>query len=60
VFQFAGSLFSVEEAAGGIDFLSVQIDARAVFESISNPMSLPYYYEGPPEMIHGLAAGLGQ
>jgi ferredoxin-NADP reductase len=52
--------FFVEEAAGGTDFLSGRIDTKAVFESISQPLSATYYLAGPPEMIQNLASGLVQ
>jgi ferredoxin-NADP reductase len=52
--------FFVEEAAGGTGCFLGRINANAVLEAISNPLSFTYYLAGPPEMIHDLTFGLGQ
>jgi ferredoxin-NADP reductase len=52
--------FLVEQDAAGLGCQFGRIDAAVVFNSIPDPLSVPYYLAGPPAMIHDLTSGLIQ
>ena len=52
--------FLAEQGDASTDYRRGRIDLDMVWKSISDPLNVTYYLSGPPGMLQGLKAGLGQ